>query len=439
VTAGRQASRAPFRTAVSHGAGRPRVGFRLLAIDQGLSSASNFAIAAAAGLALDADGFGRFALLLLAISIAVNLARAVWHEPDLVSVGRGRGSGRTGPADRSDAGLPGPTSTTLGGLSILAVAGLTVAGSTLVVAGAALVAVLANDRARYRAVARGRSGPLLAADGAWLAVVLAGLAGAIQLNTVPDLLQLWLVGAALGTTILVGSSMMYGDDEPAGHQRRSEETAALTDSWMPQRLAILADFLLFAGMTQVGGLVLAAFLPFDEIASLRGAIVIFGPVGVLTGALATWIFADVARGPATVGHEPIGAVWRAASMVGGIGLLATVAAAAVPDTVGVRILGSGWPPSVVLVLIGATVACQALSTPAMMLLRIGDDQRLLLTLRAAAFSAFVASTIGLATVAGTAGAVAIGYLVTNALFAVAVWWSVRRSNAVASGPDQSQR
>lgn len=380
------------------------VGFRVLLIDQGLSSASNFAIAAAAGRTLDADGFGRFAIVLLAISIVVNLGRAVWHEPDLVD---------TNDADRR--ALPGPGPVAIGCLTLV---GVTAAlalhtsrwgSSALLVAGLALVVAVANDRARYRAIAAGASTLLLVADGLWLAVVLFALSGVLHLETPAALLHLWLLGAAFGTFVLVAPS----------HRLRSRSADAPIATG--RRLALLADFTLFAGMTQLGGLLLAVFLPFDEIATLRGAIVIFGPVGVTTGALATWIFASMA-GEQAGEPDAVRRIASASSMVAGLGVVAVAIAAVLPSGVGVAVLGSGWPSRSVLVLIGVAVACQALSTPAMMFLRARDARRPLLTLRAGALAVFLASTIGFSILAGTASAAAIGYLLTNAGFAAAVWW-----------------
>ena len=402
------------------------VGFRVLLIDQSLSSASNFAIAAAAGRTLDADGFGRFAIVLLAISIVVNLGRAVWHEPDLVDA-----------KDAERRALPRPGPHAIGYLTVFGVAAAIAldagrwGSSTLLVAGLALVVAVGNDRARYRAIAAGASNALLAAGGIWLAVVLFAMSGTLALETPAALLHLWLVGAALGTFLLL----------TAGHglRGRSADTPIASRA-VPQRpnppsgrrLALLADFTLFSGMTQLGGLLLAAFLPFDEIATLRGAIVIFGPVGVTTGALATWIFASMA-GEQTREPDAVRRIARASAMIAGLGVVAVAIAAVLPAGIGIVVLGSGWPSRSVLVLIGVAVACQALSTPAMMLLRARDERRPLLTLRAGAFAVFLASTIGSSILAGTASAAAIGYLLTNAGFAVAVWWwLLARSSPLAA-------
>jgi hypothetical protein len=398
----------------------------VLLVDQGLSSASNFAVAAAAGHVLAADGFGRFALLLLAISTVVNLARAVWHEPDLADSGR-----------RGD--IPGPGRAALAALTVLAVAGadatrlgagrLDEVGDrtdeptvALVLAALAVVTVVANDRARYRAMTQGRTGSLLIADGAWLVVVVMGLAGVVPLRSASDLLVLWLTGAALASVVLNLPDLDASRFTADGHN----DSGTTPPGWLQgRRLAILVDFLLFAGMTQVGGLVLGGFLPFEETASLRGAIIVFGPVGVLTGALATWVFADISRHQ-QADTDTTRRVGAAASMVAAIGLAAAAIAALVPTAVGEAVLGSGWPPRSVLVIIGLAVACQALSTPAMMLLRVRNERRRLLTLRTAAFAGFAATTIGLSVTFGTATATAVGYLVTNASFTATVWWSLLR-------------
>ena len=317
--------RDPRARSRSLGGRQAPVGFRVLLIDQGRSSASNFAIVAAAGRTLDADGFGRFAIVLLAISIVVNLGRAVWHEPDLVDAN-----------DAKRRALAGPGRLAISCSTVVAVAaalGLQMSrwsSSTLLVAGLALVVAVANDRARYRAITAGASTVLLAAEGVWLSVALLALSGVPALGTPAALLQLWLLGAAVGTFVLVAP------------RRRLGRGAADTSIAIGRRLALLADFVLFAGMTQLGGLLLAVFLPFDEIATLRGAIVIFGPVGVATGAIATWIFASLA-GEQAAEPAAVRRIARASAMVAGLGVVAVAIAASLPPGAGRFILGSGWP------------------------------------------------------------------------------------------------
>ena len=389
----------------------------LLAVDQGVYSASNFAVAALAGRALGADDFGRFAFILLTISIVGNLARAVWHEPDLAAVRAG-----------TPAAL-GPRPALLGSVALLALIVGIEGTSWPPIVGAALAAALAQDRVRYRAIALGHGGRLLAGDLLWLTVVGSGLVGLVDVGSTAAILQLWLVGAALGVTPHLGLRPASGPC-PDGHGHRDGPGSI----GGRRRLALLTDFLLFTGMTQIGGLTLAAFLDIDEFADLRGAIILFGPIGVLTSAVTTWIFASLEADDAA-----IAAVRGRAALLAGSSFVAVAAAAAVPRSVGEIVLGSGWPPRAVLVVIGLSVSCQALSTPGMMLLRLLDDRKRLLRLRLGAFATFAVATSGLAVATGSAAAVAVAYLGVNAALSGRVWLGLGQRNTPAPAAGQEER
>lgn len=367
---------------------------RSLTIDQAIYSGSNFALAVLGGRSLSQADFGRFALAILAISIMVNLGKAMWHEPDLAD-----GTAGLRPA----------------GSVLIAVAVLTAIISFVVpLLGAvtlATAAAIAQDRARYRALGLGRIGVVLAGDGLWLAIL--GALVVLELHS-PDparLIAYWAAGAAVGTIVIV-----------LGAQAGSLEASPTTVS-LARRRSLFVDNMLSSGMTQIGGIVLALFLTLEDVATLRGAIIVLGPIGIVTGALTTWIFANLDRE-----RPAIDEVARRAVVLAGGSVLLTALIGALPSRIGSELLGSGWPTRGVLLAIGLSVAFQALSTPGMMLFRLTDDRRALLGLRATAFAIFVVLVMGIAAITSSVTTTAIGYAAVNGALALLVWiLLVRRS------------
>ena len=359
--------------------------------EQATYSASNFALAALGGKLLDVEQFGRFALVILAISIAVNGARAVFHEPDLSD-----GDGALGPSPPVLLG-----SAAVGLLVSVASANIV----TLALVGATLGVV--QDRARFVAISRRRLRPLFVANICWLGIVAFGFVIRGALATPEAIVRLWLIGAAVATLVpLIGE---FGE-------RARRATVASS-----RRVALFGDFAMAAGMTQIGSLFVALLLPWSEVADLRGAIIIYGVVGVITSGLTTWIFANLDPNDVDSGD-----VARKAMVLGGLGLAVTAVSLLTPDRVGEFVMGSAWPSRGVLGLIGLTVATQTLSTPAMMVLRLIDERVRLLQIRAAAFAGFVVSTSTLAVMTERALFVAAAYAMTNTALVILAWVIVRR-------------
>ncbi len=376
-----------------------------LTLDQALYSVSNFALAALAGRALVVDDFGRFALVALIGAVVVALVRAVGHEPNL-AVERKQGVRHRSPSPRPGpaTGRAGPARAVLTATAAAAVAVGLGTASLVTVGMAAVAATLAQDAARYRSIGAARPRPLLLGNLAWLAVVMAALLGPWSVADPVAVVRVWLVGAVAGLVPHLLAVPAPGAAERPG------------STGPGRRFALLVDFVLFTGMTQVGGLVLGALLPLDQFAALRGAIMIYGPVGIAVAALSTWVFATV-----PVPGADVALVGRRAAVMGALGAALVAAATALPPSMGHAVLGSGWPPRAVLALVGLSVTAQAVSGPGFSVLRLADARRRLLALRVAGLVSFVSLTTALAVATGSAGPVAAGYAITNLSLAVAVW------------------
>ncbi len=374
---------------------------RLLGLDQAIYSASNFGLAALGGRSLAQADFGRFAFVILAISVFVNLGKAIWHEPDLAT-----GNTRLTPGPWVLLGIAAVSLATCGAAFAFGFASLPLMAFLGVV-----VAVL-QDRSRYGALAVNRIKPVIAGDAAWLLVIVGAFALQSRFERPEQIIGVWILGAVLGLAPPALSSLKLG------------ATGASPSVRLTERQALLVDFMLFSGMTQVGGLAVALVLPIEAFASVRGAIIIFGPIGVLTGALTTWIFGSLDQSTPDVAVVSKRAVQLGLLSAGLTGLVALV-----PASIGRSVLGSGWPPVWVLLGIGVAVALQALSTPGMMLLRLLKSHRVLLQLRLGAFASFVLVVIGVAALSQAATATAAAYGIVNGLLAVGVWTHLRRQFA----------
>lgn len=376
--------------------------YRLLLVDQGLYAASNLAAVVLAGRVVAPAGFGRFMLAFLGLSVVVNGARAAWSEPEMA-----RRWASSAPS-RATA-LPVITASAL-------VAGAGVTGrapGTAVVAAAGVAAVL-QDRLRYRALLRAEAAAALRSDAVWVAamvVVAAVLAGpgigSLRTLDVTAVLGLWTLGAAASALVNLppaaggpGRRPAAADPVPSGEQGSAPPVGV-------GRGLFLADFALQSGATQAAGLLLGLVMASGPYGELRAAITLLGPIGVANMALTTQILA---------GHP---ARARLVVAIGGSALAVVAAMAAVPGHWGTAALGSAWPGPAVLLLIGATVAAQTVSTWGLTRLKVAARGRSLLVLRTGGAVALTGATMAAAVVTGRAGPVAAAYLAVNAGLALA--------------------
>ena len=394
--------------------------YRLLLVDQALYAASNLAAVVLAGRVADPDGFGRFMLAFLGLSVAVNGIRALWSEPEMA-----RRQATAGPS-RQAAVLVAAAA------SMAAAAGI---GGRLpwvgVVAAAGAAAVL-QDRLRYRALLRRDHAAAVRSDAVWAAgMAVAGLAltgGAAEVGggraaDVTTVLGLWTLGAA--TSALVNLPPRHG---PAAEQAGSTPGAAPTAPGAAVRRGagrglFVADFALQSGATQAAGLLLGLVMAAGPYGELRAAITLLGPIGVANTALTTQLLAGRRAGA------------RLVAGIGGAALAVVAMLAAVPARVGTAALGSAWPDRTVLVLIGATVAAQTVSTWGLTRLKLAARRRALLALRAGGALGLAGAAAIAATLSERAEPVAAAYLAANAVLALAA--AALAARPAVPGPSRS--
>lgn len=400
--------------------------YRLLLVDQALYAASNVAAVVLAGRVVDPDRFGRFMLAFLALSVAVNGARALWSEPEMA---RRRAS--IGPG-RQAAVLVAAAS------SMVAAAGVAGQVPWGAVVAAAAAAVVLQDRLRYRALLRRHPAAAVRSDALWAATMaVAGIAVAGpgvggRTTDATTVLGLWTLGAAAAALVNLppaagrvdgrvdrmhplgpgaGATADPGDD-PAGARREAGRGVG--------RGLFLADFALQSGATQAAGLLLGLVMAAGPYGELRAAITLLGPIGVANTALTTQLLAGRTAGA------------RLVAGIGGAALAVVAGLAAVPTRLGVAALGSAWPGRAILVLIGATVAAQTLSTWGLTRLKLAARRRPLLVLRAGGAVGLAGATAMAAALSGRAEPVAAAYLAVNVVLALAATVLVGRQPPTAA-------
>jgi len=388
--------------------------YPLLLVDQALYAASNLAAVVLAGRIVDPDGFGRFMWAFLGLSVAVNGVRALWSEPEMARRWASAGPGR-------EVAL-----VVAAGASMVAAAGIAGRVPWVAVVAAAGVAAVLQDRLRYRALLREDGAAALRSDAVWAgAMAVAGIAltapgvASGRPADVTAVLGLWTLGAGAAVVVNLPPSA----DAPAHRCRVDPAGSSMARGpGGASRGLFLADFALQAGATQAAGLLLGLVMASGPFGELRAAITLLGPIGVANTALATQLLAGRPGGARLVGG------------IGGAALAVMAVLAAVPTQSGAAALGSAWPGRAVLVLIGATVAAQTVSTWGLTRLKLAARRRALLALRAGGAIVLAGATVAVAVVSGRAGNVAAAYLAANAALAVAAAYLASRPTTTGPAP-----
>jgi O-antigen/teichoic acid export membrane protein len=304
-------------------------------IDQALSSLSNLLLSVMVARAVDIEGFGAFTLAFAVYVLLVSLSRALVSQPMTV-----RYAGASADVSRSAAAESTGSAAVLGlgTAACLAAAGVLVHG----VVGAALVALavclpglLVQDAWRLAFFSQGR--PQLAAliDAAW--TVLLGIGVAVLVlngvrSAVPYLL-VWGLAAALAAVL----GAIRASVAPA----LSRSLGWLRTHWHMTRF-LLFELLLVQGAFQGGLLLMGGFGDLADVAALRGAQVVLGPVMLLNYSALAFAVPELARRSHLSSVQrfrvalAIGAVLSTAGLVWGTAVLV------LPDSAGQAVLGDSW-------------------------------------------------------------------------------------------------
>jgi len=354
-------------------------------VDQAVASGSAFiGVLAVAGV-LSAVDFGMFAIPFTVLTLIVGVGRVYFGIP--LTLLR---SDQAGIRRLRDESLSATLVVTVAILLVVAGSGVLAAAAggitsievtTIVAVALAAPLVVVIDISRYALTAAGRTGVALAADGAWLAGVIAMLllrsrldsntAILLWLGAISTCAALHLVVSRPRLALRAGARVLV----PAGRLR---DALALT--------VVLAT-----GVTLLMALLMLAFLGPEAVGAIRGAGTVFGPINTAIAALDLAILGGIAMREGT-------ARWRATAVATGI-LVATSAAwwgilLVLPDAAGEFLLGATWAPTrSILPITGVEYLLLCASAGLALLLKAQDRGKELLANRLIAATVIVAATI----------------------------------------------
>lgn len=303
-------------------------------LDQGASSAANFALVVLVARSASARDFGLFGIGFGILTLALAFTRAVLGAPLVLDLPSGSAVSAADAVASSTAAALAVGSIAASGILVTAFAtiGFGHLGTALAVLAVACPFVIVQDTWRFAASGHGRPGDALASDAVWLIVI--GVAPALEIATSTDInatvaVVFWMGGAVGACGVLLIRPQRVGLPPPGWF-------AWLRDR---RRLYLGLDALLASAGPLVISIGVAAIAGAATAGALRGAATIFGPLSLL------FSFATFGLLPEAVRRSPAHGrrlMLMAAPALATVALGWGVAALALPGYVGRRILGQTW-------------------------------------------------------------------------------------------------
>jgi O-antigen/teichoic acid export membrane protein len=309
---------------------------RVLALtDQLVWSASNAVAVLTAARLLTTAEFGVFSAAVILMLVALAASRSFVTEPLLLRYNSPQDLGATALGVRPVVGA----ALLLAPLLSLVVVALRLVSpdaglSVIVAAFVACVATLAQDSTRFAAIAAGRPGLAVLADGSWLAAALGALfvSSAWDGSSISVALLFWAAGASTG--LIVGLFAMRA-------------IPSLASGWRWLRLnvrfgrTLAADALLGVVTANLSFLLLGVFAGAEALAGVRGAYLLLGPMNSVTEGV--YLAAVPALAVRTARKESIAAATvRLAFVLGAAWLSFAFVVTVIPDSVFEALLGDTW-------------------------------------------------------------------------------------------------
>ncbi|MDQ3610584.1 MAG: hypothetical protein M4D85_03065 [Actinomycetota bacterium] len=394
---------------------RQRLGWGVA--DQGLSALGNFLLFVIAARSVDARQFGAFTLAVATYGILIVVNRAFAMEPLLIRL-PGDDAGQRAAA-RSASGAATAMAVAEGAVVVLvgvALDGPT--GTALVALGALLPALTCQDALRYVGFARHRPGAAFASDLAWTAL------------EVPLMVAVVLTGRASATWLIIawGAASVPGA-LVGGLALRTGPGVTGAGSWLTRHLDLAphltADSLIVSGAGRAVLFLVALSTTVVQVALLRAAQVLYGPVNVLTAGAQGLGLAELNRVRSDLARLAWATTW-ASALLAAAAALWTVVLVAFGGTLGPVLLGDIWDTARWLIIpVGVKQVAACASLGPFLGLRVReaatDSVRLRLSITAVLI---VAGFVG-AVAAGARGA-AVGMAGAQVLTTAWVWRVWRR-------------
>lgn len=390
-------------------------------IDQVLSALSNFLLSVLVARTVSADVFGAFSMAFLIFTFLIGVTRALIGQPLQITFASAEAAAFRA-ATRSALGAAVLVGVVCGALCV--VAGILAGGelaTTLIVLGICLPGLLAQDISRMAFFARGRPAAAAGIDALWAALLFPALlvAQLLGLAHIGWPLALW--GGSALIAAVVGLVLLGATPRVAGAARWGWQQRPLTGY-------LLAEYVMTAGVGQIGILAVALTGDAAGVGSLRAAQVLLGPLGILVAASFLFAIPEIARRP----DISAGALTRLGltmiTAMGGITAVYCVVVLLLPDAVGLSLLGDTWSGAQgVLLPMSVTAFFAALGTaPASVLYGLGQARKTFSIQMWKAPLLVVMLTVGIPLwgAVGAAWAIAITEIVTLPL------WLLRARTAV---------
>lgn len=386
-------------------------------LDQGLSSLTNFLIAAAAAKFGTREDFGAFSVGLTIYVLALWVARSVIAEPYVIRLTARREDEQRAAASQAVTAAAG-----LGALAgALVAAGGLMAGTArgvFVAFGVFLPVLLVQDTYRFVLFASRRPQAAAGADGVWLAVCVAGIAVGGSDLSVTAIAALFGAGAAAGTLT-------------AARLARVSPGIRLPGAWLRRYRELASSFLmeLFAvnGMPAVTLLVIALFADLTVMGALRAGLLLVSPVTVVVAGVFLLGAPEAVRARRRGRRSLVKLLLVLGAATSLMVLIWSGLVALLPARSGRMVLGENWGPgrALLLAMTVQTVAnCVVLagSTGLRTLEGVGRS----LKLRALAAPVFLAGGVAGNYLAGAEGS-AIGIAAGSCVSALLTWATLRKA------------
>ena len=405
-------------------------------VDQVLSALSNFLLSVLVARTVTADVFGAFSMAFLIFTFLIGVTRALIGQPLQITY-----------ASAEPAAFRLATRSALGAAVLLGLAcgalciavGIALGGElsvALIVLGACLPGLLAQDISRMAFFARGRPAAAAGIDALWALLLFPALLIGQFLGVagIGWPLAFWglsaLVAAVVGI-VLLGSGPRLPGAARWGWQQR------------PLTGYLLAEYVMTAGVGQLGVLAVALTGDAAGVGSLRAAQVLLGPLGILVAASFLFAIPEISRRPDI---SPGALTKLGLTMVTAMGSVTAVYCIVVlllPDGVGRALLGDTWSGAQsVLLPMSVTAFFAALGTaPASVLYGLGLARRTfaIQLWKAPLLIVLLAIAIPVWGAVGAAWAIAITEIVTLPLWLLRARAAVReRRTTAATAPSEAE-
>jgi O-antigen/teichoic acid export membrane protein len=384
-------------------------------IDQMLSTLTNVALGFIVVSAVSPEAFGGFSVAFLTYVLVLGLSSSIASDPlvvihasDAARSLRCAAKQATGSALLIGAAVGLPLSVTgaaIGGA----------VGESLVPMSVFLPGLLLQDNIRHVFFARKTPRSAVMNDAIWTLFQGVGFLAAYAGPGKPSagvLVSVWgLSASGAGLLGLIQSALLPSPSHLLLWWRSTRHLAK----------PFALDFLCRQGASQIGMYSVGVVAGLGALGSLRGAMLVMGPISILTASVRIFVLPEGAR----LRDRSYDQLARAAVLVAVLLAVAAVAwiivIAALPDRIGSVLLGASWPAAKqVLPAIAVVTTAGALAASPLFGLRIlGDGRRLV---RARLIDApLTVSGLLVGGVLGQAIGAAVGWAIANVLSA-GVWW-----------------